>query len=913
MKKVLLSIFLGTGFGFAVLSLQYNIWQHSQKYQTGLIIFSSFAASCIVYFLLRILVSKIKDRYSKKQILILAIGSLLVSLTVYWAIHYSIFLPPGKTGEHTLEILITNQDQELPTKNHFAIIEIQIDNRKIDLKRLEQIEGKWVLDDETLSTNQAGKLKFVYEGNQYTPIEILQSRSFFDSNLLIGIDGIFRSYNVASGNNINLGQTLMKIQVPPINNINQYLFFGSSIFFIIGVFFVTFSSGIIALSTKKGSIFLILSGLLLQGFAMGGGVINLIISYPLIPRGTSETLIMWSMIGFLLFITGTIRVSCTSPVGLQAAHIKQYFLTSIRWMSEKSAVIDILIILIPIGIFTLISNQGWLFDASYAPDAWVYKAHFYYPGYGEHVSYLDQNYKISRLSFIIPGYLIYKLFGPTAGYYIYALGILIASLVIFYFLTRMLFNRQISLVSTLTLACFTYLHGNIGWTYHNGAFSLYYIGTIFFLSAAAKLQFERSYLLTFLGGCSFAATLVINPSAVVFAPCLISFVFLLGKEPFRKSIWQSLLCFMGGIFLVTISLGAIHFLSGGPSFEFILSHMNKFASKPISSVIHFKFTTYLTVIFIVSIGVLLFSLFSGPRAENKHRKNIILSQLFNISSLLIFLLLGYLMGQNIFGLSFVSYVLIIPAMIGLSGVFAIIFEKDERLGGLWFGVLACMGFTVPLLFAQTINVNNFFEKYPHFENFMLIFGIIGILFALILKKIKASMILMISVLSVLNLYSGIDLSVYSLFGPDCSISKDTHKAYLDTTRFLKIYPDLPEKAKYWYDLEENVMVQPELGLCPSIPLTNVFFPISRGILAQAIDNSPLDENRVDIEDWSDQMIERVGRTGYLVGFSSPENWESNFQRIESRMEKSGYDLIEKNYSLISEGKISFRVTIMELD
>jgi hypothetical protein len=489
---------------------------------------------------------------------------------------------------------------------------------------------------------------------------------------------------------------------------------------------------------------------------------------------------------------------------------------------------------------------------------------------------------------------------------------LIASLILFYFLVRMLFNRPTSLVSTLTLSCFTYLHGNIGWTYHNGAFSLYYIGTIFMLLAATKLQLARSYFLTFLGGCSMAAALVINPSAAVFLPCLFTFFILLGKEPFRKHIWQSLLWFMGGIFSVIIVLGSIHFLTGGPSIEFILPHMKKFTSMTISTVIHFKFTTYLIVLFIVSIGVLLFSIFASSRAENKNKRIIISSQILYISSLIFFLLLGYILGQNIFGLSFVSYILIIPAMISLSGVFAIIFENDDKLSGLWVGFFTCLIFIVPLLLAQSLKVNSIFEKLPNSAMVMLIFGVAGILLALIIKKIQASLLLVVTVLSVLNLYSGIDLSVYSLFGPDCSISRDLYKTYVDTTRFLKNYPDLPEKGKYWYDLEENAKVQPESELCPPIALTNVFFPISRGILAQSIDDSPLDENRIDIENWSDKMIEKVGKTGYLVGFSSPDNWNAYYKRMEKRMEKSGYDLFEKDYSLIREGKITIRVSIMEL-
>ena len=911
MKKFSLSIFLGAGIGFALLNLLYNIWQHSLKFQVALIILSSLVTSIVIYCLFHWSFPKINTQYSKKQILFLSIGSLLISLITFWAIHFSIFLPPGISGEHVLEINISDGNQGLQTKNYFAIIEIRINNEKIDLGRIEQIEGVWNRDEMSLATSQPGRLRFVFEGDQTTSIEILQSRSFYDSKLLIGIDGKFHEYDVLPGNNINWGQSLIKVQTPPLNLLNQFLYFGSCVFFIAGVFFMTFAFGVILFSAKKGFIIFLLIGAILQIFALGGGIINLILRYTLIPRSSSEVHILISTIGFVLFMIGSIKISYLSQIP-KPINLKQLMITYWKQIFENDALMDILIILIPIAIFTLISNQGWLFDSSKAPDAWVYKAHFYYPGYAEHISYLDQNYKISRLSFIIPGYLIYRIFGPLAGYYIFALGILIASLVCFYFLVRMLFNRQTSLVSTLTLSCFTYLHGNIGWSYHNGAFSLYYILTIFILLAATKLQLARSYLLTFLGGCSMAATLVINPSAAVFLPCLGTFFILLGKEPFRKQAWQSLLWFMGGIFSVIIALGSIHFLSGGPSIEFILPHMNKFTSMTISSVIHFQFTTYLIVLLIISIGVLLFSIFARGGAENKYKRIIISSQILYISSLIFFLFLGYIIGQNIFGLSFVSYVLIIPAMISLSGVFAMIFEKDNIFSRLWVGLISCLIFIVPLLLAQSLKVNDFFVKLPHSAMVMLIFGVAGILLALIIKKIKTSLLLIVTVLSVLNLYAGIDLSVYSLFGPDCSISKDLYQTYLDTTQFLKNYPDLPEKGKYWYDLEENAKVQPESELCPSIALANVFFPISRGILAQSIDDSPLDEKRIDIENWSDKMIEKVGRTGYLVGFSSPENWNAYYKIIESRMKKSGYDLFEKDYSVIREGKITIRISIMEL-
>jgi hypothetical protein len=119
-------------------------------------------------------------------------------------------------------------------------------------------------------------------------------------------------------------------------------------------------------------------------------------------------------------------------------------------------------------------NDAFGFDPPGYLDSFMYLGYFWH--YPEHLPLLDDYYKISRLAWILPGYVMHAIGGVIAGSILLAYATLTAGAVALYLLVRdALHDRTSAAVVAIAWACCTWVHGVGGWNYHMLAAADYYL------------------------------------------------------------------------------------------------------------------------------------------------------------------------------------------------------------------------------------------------------------------------------------------------------------------------------------------------------------------------------------------------------------------------------------------------------
>jgi len=208
-------------------------------------------------------------------------------------------------------------------------------------------------------------------------------------------------------------------------------------------------------------------------------------------------------------------------------------------------------------------NDAFGFDPPGYLDAFMYLGYFWH--YPEHIPLLDDNYKISRLPWIIPGYLAHAVGGVSTGALVLAFVTLAAGAAALYLLVRdALHDRTIAAVVGVAWAGCTWAHGVGGWNYHMLAAADYYLLACWLLVRAA--QGRSANVSALLGGACFAAAVHTHVFYVTFAPLLAILYWVMlprtARQPLASCARAALLVVAGGI-AVTALLGAINRATGG--------------------------------------------------------------------------------------------------------------------------------------------------------------------------------------------------------------------------------------------------------------------------------------------------------------------------------------------------------------
>lgn len=210
-------------------------------------------------------------------------------------------------------------------------------------------------------------------------------------------------------------------------------------------------------------------------------------------------------------------------------------------------------------------NDAFGFDPPGSLDSFMYLGYFWH--YPEHLWVFDDNsnYKISRLPWILPGYVLHWLTGPIVASYILAyLSIAIGAVALYLLVRDGLEDRGSAAVVSVAWACCTWVHGIGGWNYQVLIATGYYLMACWLVVRAARASSPRRASLW--AGALFAAAVHTHLFLVIFAP-LVAVLYWAATaatagKTLARSVHAGVLVIAGGV-LLTIFLAAVNRATGG--------------------------------------------------------------------------------------------------------------------------------------------------------------------------------------------------------------------------------------------------------------------------------------------------------------------------------------------------------------
>jgi hypothetical protein len=345
--------------------------------------------------------------------------------------------------------------------------------------------------------------------------------------------------------------------------------------------------------------------------------------------------------------------------------------------------VDIIILLLT-PVFLCLVIPDWIFNPAAGIDPYLYLGFF--RNFSHHIVVFGATYYATRLPFIIPGYICYKIFPPLVANYVLHLGFYYVALFSLYFILRMAVNRRVALLTAVLMGFYPYFMAAVGWDYIDGAGIAYSLLTILLLTLAVKktqmVQLpnlkqgvspalsKKCGLLLFLAGMSLAAMIYTNTFLLIMIPSLVLYYFLM--RPLSCSpLLKSALIAVSAVILVTILFGIVNMAAGGSFLFFmpsvyisgyLLIKSNAWLASGYTWLLHVPFMIFPFFIFLTSLVSITISLIRVKSGLLKTDVilNIARDNIFSLCYLLnfIIMLIVQLMGKPVFQLQYyVSYLL----------------------------------------------------------------------------------------------------------------------------------------------------------------------------------------------------------------------------------------------------------------
>ena len=224
-------------------------------------------------------------------------------------------------------------------------------------------------------------------------------------------------------------------------------------------------------------------------------------------------------------------------------------------------------VLLAIPALVLLRQTNAIFPDPTFTDTWIYLGFF--KNFYDFKRYLfTETYYASRLSWILPGWLINRVLSPEVANYLTHLGVFYLLIFSLYSAVSRLAHRRAAFVAALTCGFYPYLWRSVGSDYVDGAGIAYYMASFALLTRAAFSEHRRMALT--LAGIFAAATVHTNLFWCVPASLLAAHycgMVVLRTKTWRRAISDLLTWFTLGFLTLNGCLAAINFgMVGDPWF-----------------------------------------------------------------------------------------------------------------------------------------------------------------------------------------------------------------------------------------------------------------------------------------------------------------------------------------------------------
>lgn len=239
-----------------------------------------------------------------------------------------------------------------------------------------------------------------------------------------------------------------------------------------------------------------------------------------------------------------------------------------------------LLLLLILPWLLLINNDAWIFDYHVMIDPWFYFGFFI--RFKQLLEAYGDTYYASRMGWILPGHIAFKIFPPLVAQYLLHVGFYYLAVVSIYLLLRRTVGYRSALLASVMMGCHSWFLVAIGSNYVDGAGIAYYSSAAFMLILAAQEARWRFFL--FLGGVFYGLAIYSNFSWLFLAPSLIFYYLFVNFKHQKNFVIHSGVFFILGLIATTVSLGSIAFATNGkflfflPSLIYLLSAVSSYKS-----------------------------------------------------------------------------------------------------------------------------------------------------------------------------------------------------------------------------------------------------------------------------------------------------------------------------------------------
>jgi hypothetical protein len=200
-------------------------------------------------------------------------------------------------------------------------------------------------------------------------------------------------------------------------------------------------------------------------------------------------------------------------------------------------------------------------------DPWMYFGFFF--DLTQHIRTFKGAYFTTRLTWIVPGAVMYRLFSPLVATYILHLLVFYASILPLYLILKVTVSRPAALLATTMMAFHSYFLWSVGWPYIDGAGNMYVLLTLACLTFAARSDHPKWWLVA--AGAIGAKTVYCQFFLISFAPLIFGFYYFARREMGHRRSTAEWKPFAWGFAFVTVLYGVFNMAVNGRFLFFVNS------------------------------------------------------------------------------------------------------------------------------------------------------------------------------------------------------------------------------------------------------------------------------------------------------------------------------------------------------
>ncbi|MCJ7696903.1 MAG: DUF2079 domain-containing protein [Thermoplasmata archaeon] len=530
-------------------------------------------------------------------------------------------------------------------------------------------------------------------------------------------------------------------------------------------------------------------------------------------------------------------------------------------------------------------------------DPWLYTGYFL--NFEEYYKIFGVLYYGTRLSWIIPGYLLYKIFPTLIANYILHFGFIAAAVLSLYYILKRTISDRSAIFTALLFAGYVYFLNEMGWDYISCPAITFSLLTLLSLTLSTQSRQWKYHL--FIAGIFCTSMIYANVFMIVFIPTIIAFLFFIYPDRIRR-----LFYLISGTFVGSIIMELFTYILTGNTLV-ILNQVN--VARYLSNIPNSYWipvetwiwnAPWLLLPLIIVIGCIVFLVFQQFNTGNKNKYSYNLFLVLNfLVTVLIFI--GFqLKGNPIFQFTYYACYLIPPMFLAIA---AICSELLDSLTTRQFYFILCTELYLLLIPYTSLSTTIRSEILQFGINrFFLIFVICWIaflLFSVISRKVKIKgLFVLISLLVIISMCS-FNCVLYAV--PKLQRYPDNYEnGFISIINSVQILNDEinGQNFRFWCNANESE----DKGYYGGI-FNNINALYLWGYTSIGWDFPRIDKKKID------PILKLLTTTKIMVLSTKP----NAFSLASESLNEIGYNAIWVSEKNVNQGKVNFNITIITIN